>query len=128
MNAAGRDCVGAGCSGYHRIGFLQTIRYIPYSCSENKERILIYKRQVRNDYLTVATRLFNQDFQQLDSSRQLVKYDDRRDFYSELVVDNNGDFLFARERARVAAKKPIPFTSCCISREWILSGLQYLAE
>ena len=35
---------------------------------------------------TVATRLFNQDFQQLDSSRQLVKYDDRRDFYSELVV------------------------------------------
>ncbi|MFN8247074.1 MAG: hypothetical protein U0T56_11900 [Ferruginibacter sp.] len=96
MNAAGERLSEPVVLDTTRIGFFADNKIYSYSCSENKERILIYKRQVRNDYLTVATRLFNQDFQQLDSSRQLVKYDDRRDFYSELVVDNNGDFLFAR--------------------------------
>lgn len=79
-----------------RIGFFADNKIYSIAISENKERFLVYKRQVKNDYLAVATRLYDKDFRQLDSSRQVMKYDDRRDFYSEIVLDNNGNFLFAR--------------------------------
>ncbi|HAN65224.1 MAG TPA: hypothetical protein DCQ34_02555 [Chitinophagaceae bacterium] len=79
-----------------RVGFFADNKIYSVAYSENKEKILIYKRQVKNDWLTIATRLFDKDMNQLDSTRQLIKYDDRRDFFSELVLDNDGSFLFAR--------------------------------
>lgn len=79
-----------------RISFFADNKIYSLSFSENKQRILVYKRQVKNDQLSVAARLFDQDFHQLDSTRKVMKYDDRGDFYSDLVVANNGDFLFAR--------------------------------
>lgn len=88
-----------------RIGFFADNKIYSLAFSENREKILLYKRQVRNDYLSVATRLFNKDMVQLDSSRQLMAYDDRRDFYSELVVDNNGHFVYARGTGRTSREK-----------------------
>lgn len=79
-----------------RIGFFADHRIYAVSFSENKEKILVYKRQVRQDNLTVATRLFDVNLKQIDSTMQVIKYDDRRDFYSEIVVNNDGHFIFSR--------------------------------
>ncbi|MBC7536876.1 MAG: hypothetical protein H7258_14385 [Ferruginibacter sp.] len=65
--------------------------------SEDKQRILVYKRQFKNEVLTLATRLYNADLSLLDSTRESVKFDDRKEVYSDLALGNNGYFLFAKE-------------------------------
>lgn len=65
--------------------------------SENKQKILIYKRQLKNDNLSLVTKLYDVNLNLLDSSKRILDFDDRRDVFSDLAVDNNGNFLFAKE-------------------------------
>jgi hypothetical protein len=65
--------------------------------SEDRKRILIYKRHYKNDNLTIATRLFNNDLVLLDSTRQVMKFDERKEYYSDIAIDNSGNFFFAKE-------------------------------
>ena len=65
--------------------------------SEDRQKILVYKRQLKNETLTLVTKLYNSSLQLLDSSRQLMKFDERREVYSDLSIDNNGYYLFSKE-------------------------------
>lgn len=65
--------------------------------SEDKQRILVYKRQLKNDVFTLATKLYDQNLQILDSTRQSMDFDDNKQIFSDLSLDNNGTFLFAKE-------------------------------
>lgn len=73
--------------------------------SEDKQKILVYKRQLKNDVLTLVTKLYNADLNLLDSTRQLIEYDDRKEVYSDLALDNNGYFLFAKESRKLRRPK-----------------------
>lgn len=64
--------------------------------SEDRKRILIYKMQRKDERLTIVTKLYDPELQLLDSTRQILPFDYRRDIYSDIFVDNKGTFLFAK--------------------------------
>jgi len=65
--------------------------------SFDKQKILIYKMIRKNQMLTIATKLFDNKLNMIDSSRMLTKFDERREIYDDLLVDNDGRIVFARE-------------------------------
>lgn len=65
--------------------------------SEDRKRILVYKLQRKNERLTFVTKLYDRELKMLDSTRQILPFDERRDVYSDIFVDNNGTFLFTKE-------------------------------
>lgn len=73
--------------------------------SEDKQKILVYKRQLKNDVFTLATRLYDADLRLLDSTRASMSFDDRRQVFSDLAIDNNGYFLFAKETSKIKRKE-----------------------
>lgn len=83
-----------------KIGFFNDNKIYSTVFSEDKQKILVYKRQVKNDNMTLVTKLFDVNLQMLDSTRQMMKYDDRKEEYSELYVGNDGNFIFAKETRR----------------------------
>lgn len=80
-----------------RIGVLADNKIYTTTFSEDKQKILIYKRQIKNETLTLATKLYDAQLNLLDSTRQTVEFDERTEVYSDLSIDNNGYFLFAKE-------------------------------
>ena len=65
--------------------------------SENKEKIEIFKLHKKNDNYTLATNLFDKDFKRIHQNRQQLSYDERRDTYTNFLVDNEGNFVFTKE-------------------------------
>ena len=80
-----------------KIGFFADNKIYTTTNSEDKQKILIYKRHIKNDNITIGTRLFDASLQLLDSTRRYLRFDDRREVYSEISVANDGTFVFARE-------------------------------
>ena len=72
--------------------------------SEDKQKILVYKRQLKNETLMLATKLYDSDLKLLDSTRSQMKFNDDKEVYSDLAVDNTGNFLFAKETKRSSRK------------------------
>jgi hypothetical protein len=72
--------------------------------SEDKKRILVYKRQLKDDVLTLATKLYDENLQIIDSTRQLMDFNYDKEVYSDLALDNNGYFLFARETRKTSRR------------------------
>lgn len=64
--------------------------------SQDKQRILVYKMQRKNQQFTVATKLFDTNLNMLDSARLVSAYDDRYDAYSDLHLGNDGSFIYAK--------------------------------
>lgn len=64
--------------------------------SEDKQKIMIFKVQKKNDNFNFKTLLFTSDLQLLHTSRKQMPYDDRKDIFSDFLVDNEGNFLFAK--------------------------------
>jgi hypothetical protein len=64
--------------------------------SEDKQHIMIYKIQKKNDNFNFTTILFNPQLELQRKSRWVVPYQERRDVYSDFFVDNEGNFIFAK--------------------------------
>lgn len=65
--------------------------------SEDKQKIGILKINARNDkYHAVTLNLFDRDLALLHKSRVVLPMEDRRDFLTEFVLDNDGDLAFLR--------------------------------
>lgn len=64
--------------------------------SEDRQKIMIYKIQKKNDKLNYKTLLFNSQLQLQHTSRMQMPYDERKDVYSDFFVDNEGAFVFAK--------------------------------
>lgn len=64
--------------------------------SEDKQHIVIYKIQKKNEKFNFTTLLFDPQLQLQRKSRWVVPYEDRRDVYSDFFVDNAGNFVFAK--------------------------------
>ncbi len=65
--------------------------------SQDKQKILIYKRNKKSQQLTTVTKLFDAELNLLDSIRSVTQYDDRREFYGDMFVDNEGKVIFTKE-------------------------------
>ncbi len=72
--------------------------------SEDKQKILVYKRQLKHEMLTLVTKLYDAELQMLDSTRQLLRFDDDKEVYSDIALDNNGYFMMAKETRQSGRK------------------------
>ncbi len=64
--------------------------------SEDRQHIMIYKIQKKNEKFNFTTLLFNPRLELQRKSRWVVPYEERRDVYSDFFVDNDGNFVFAK--------------------------------
>jgi hypothetical protein len=80
-----------------RIGLVADKKIYNTVYSEDKKRVLVYKMQRKNDKLTIVTKLYDPELNLIDSAREVVPFDERKDVYSDLVVANNGSIIFAKE-------------------------------
>ena len=73
--------------------------------SQDKQKIMLYKMQHRNQQFTLATKLFNKDLLMLDSTRMVLPYNERTDIYSDLLLANDGNFVFVKQTMMNYGKK-----------------------
>ncbi|MBA2250762.1 MAG: hypothetical protein H0W12_11300 [Chitinophagaceae bacterium] len=71
--------------------------------SEDKQQVMIYKIQKKNDRFFFTTILFNAQLGLLHKSRLIMPYDDRKDIFSDFLVDNEGNFVFTKS-TKVSAR------------------------
>ena len=64
--------------------------------SEDKQKIMVFKIQKRDERFNFVTLLYDNQLQLLHKSRQSLDYDDKRDVYSDFFLDNEGNFIFAK--------------------------------
>lgn len=62
--------------------------------SEDKQRIMVFKINTRNDRMhLLTTSLFNKDLMLLKKTRLTINMPQRNDFMSEFTLDNDGDMV-----------------------------------
>lgn len=83
-----------------RIGAFAEKRIYSTVSSEDKNHILVYKMLRKNDQLTLVAKVYDRLMNLTDSSRHILNYNERRDVYGELSIDNAGSFVFAHERMK----------------------------
>jgi len=66
--------------------------------SEDKKKIMVFKIQKKYDRLSIASLLFDDKMQLLNRFRQTLEFDDRRETYREFALDNDGNFIFTRDK------------------------------
>lgn len=64
--------------------------------SDDKQKVMLYKIQKKNDNFNFTTLLFNSQFQLQHKSRITMPYDDRKDVLNDFAVDNDGNFVFSK--------------------------------
>ncbi len=83
-----------------RIGFFSDNKIYYLTYSENREKILLYKMQTRNDNFYLTTSLFNSSLSKIDSTETSFAFNDRTESYNDLNVDNDGVFYLIKEKSR----------------------------
>jgi hypothetical protein len=66
--------------------------------SEDKQHIMIYKIQKKNEKFNFTTLLFNPQLELQKKSRWVVPYEEHKDVYSDFYLDNDGNFIFAKSQ------------------------------
>jgi hypothetical protein len=83
-----------------RIGFYADNKIYNLTFSENKKRILVYKRTLKAEQFTQTTKTFNPELLVLDSSSYHQQVNNRRDYMGEPTIDNDGNILFCHMHER----------------------------
>ncbi len=78
-----------------RIGLMGDNKLYSVIYSEDKRRIMVFKIQRVSDQYNFATILFDNTLQQLHKSRLTIDYNSRQDIYSDFILDNDGNLVFA---------------------------------
>jgi len=103
--------------------------------SEDKQKIMVYKIQKKNEKFNFTTVLFNSKLDLLHRSRFTMPYEERRDVFGDFFVDNEGNFVFTRSNkggSRELINKVFLVTKAPMSDEFnehdITLGNHYLDE
>lgn len=64
--------------------------------SEDKQKIMIYKIQKKNDKFYFTTHLYDQGLNLLHTSRIMIPYDEHKDALSDFILDNDGNYVFTQ--------------------------------
>ncbi len=75
--------------------FSSKVNYF-FTWSEDKTKLLLYKTHTRNDEYTQITKVYNDNFIMLDSSKRIINYNDNREDFGDLQIDNEGTILFPK--------------------------------
>ena len=78
------------------VGSLGDSRIYSTINSEDKSKIMIFKIQKKNDQFNYTTLLLDENLYLLHKTRQTLSYDDKNDLLSDFLVDNAGNFIFAK--------------------------------
>ena len=73
------------------IGFFAENAIYQMAYSENKKRYAIYKTHVKNGWMNLSVRLFDEQFVLTDSCRAGFAFRSNRESLSDLAIDNNGN-------------------------------------
>ncbi|MGC4100066.1 hypothetical protein [Ferruginibacter sp.] len=65
--------------------------------SEDKQKIMVFKINKKNDHFNIATLLLDSSLNPLNRSRRELDYNDRKDTYSNYTLDNDGNLVFTRD-------------------------------
>jgi len=78
------------------ISFLANNKIYSATYSEDKSKILLYKRYIKNDQLEFMAVVFDAKFNAVDSFTQKNDINQNKEMYSDVAVDNEGQFIFAQ--------------------------------
>ena len=79
-----------------RQSFFSSKTHYYFTWSEDKTKLLLYKTQTRNNEYTQITKVYNENFVLLDSSKRIINYNDNREDFGDLLIDNDGTILFPK--------------------------------
>lgn len=81
-----------------QIAFLSDNKIYTTIYSEDKQKIMVFKMPKKNDRYSLVTMLFNSDMKlQRERTRQELDLDERRDNYSNFMLDNDGALVFTKD-------------------------------
>ncbi len=69
-----------------------------FTWSEDKKKLLLYKIQTKTDVYNQVTKVYDDKFTLLDSSRRTINFNDNREDFGDLQIDNDGIILFTKIR------------------------------
>ena len=67
-----------------------------FTWSEDKTKLLLYKTHTKNNEYTQITKVYTDNFVLLDSSKRIINYNDNREDFGDLQIDNEGIILFPK--------------------------------
>jgi hypothetical protein len=66
--------------------------------SEDKQKIMVFKIHKKNEKFNIVTLLFNNNLKLIAyKNRQSLDFDDRKDNFSNFLLDNEGNFIFTKD-------------------------------
>lgn len=80
-----------------KIGFFSENKIYYLTHSENRKRILLYKMQNRNNNFYLNSFLFDENLKKLEATSTTFDFNERKESYGDLEVDNAGNFYFIKE-------------------------------
>jgi hypothetical protein len=85
-----------------RSGVFSNTTYYNLIWSEDKKKVLLYKTQSRNENFNLVTKVYDENLLLLDSTRRMLEYNNNRESFGDLQIDNNGNIVFTKlkENAR----------------------------
>ena len=96
MNAEGKLVGSVYNLDTTKQSFFSSKVYYFFTWSEDKTKLLLYKTHTRNNEYTQITKVYNDSFVILDSSKRIINYNDNREDFGDLQIDNEGTILFPK--------------------------------
>lgn len=66
--------------------------------SEDKQKILVFKIQTRNQKFDLSTLLFDKEFKLISKNRNVTDFNERRENYNNFLLANDGTLVFTYEK------------------------------
>lgn len=79
-----------------KVSFFASNKIYFLTKSEDRQKILLYKMLRKNETLSLSTSIFNSSLQKLDSTSNVFKFDDKRESYGDLEIDNDGTLFYTK--------------------------------
>ena len=73
------------------IGFFANQKIFKTDYSEDKQQILVFKKNVKNDIIFLEAKLYNTSFSLMDSVFQQYRFNARNDNFTDCSIDNLGN-------------------------------------
>ena len=82
---------------FTNIGFFASQKIFNTVYSENKQQILVFKKNVKNDIIFLEAKLYSSNFTLIDSVFEQYSFNVRKDNFTDCSIDNLGNFYFIKE-------------------------------
>jgi hypothetical protein len=82
---------------FTNIGFFASQKIFNTVYSEDKQQILVFKKNVKNDFISLEAKLYNASFSLIDSMFQQYSFNVHNENFTDCSIDNLGNFYFIKE-------------------------------